>query len=81
MVEQSIKKSKKNKNKKFKSRLFEDRNEKLLYRTIFLRKCKKQLQWKLEGAYLNHCFIREISELLLYIIFNGSLLGGIEKSR
>jgi hypothetical protein len=54
--------------KNFQSSLFQDRNEKLLCGTEFLRECKKQLRWKLEGLLFNNCFTGEMSGLLFYII-------------
>jgi hypothetical protein len=68
--------------KNFQSRLFQDRSEKLLCRsTSFIKTCKLRLKEILQGKLFNNCFTREMTELIFYIVCNGSSIGGTGKSR
>jgi hypothetical protein len=79
---EASRRARKKRKKNFQSSLFQDRNEKLLCgSTSFLKTCKNQLKELLRGHYFNNCFTREMSELLFYIICNGSSIGGTGKSR
>jgi hypothetical protein len=79
---EASRRARKKRTKNFQSRLFQDRNDKLLCgSTDFMKTCKIRLKEILQGCYFNQCFTREMSELLFYIICNGSSLGGTGKSR
>jgi hypothetical protein len=81
MVERSTIRTRRKRTKNFQSRLFQDRKEKLLCGTEFLRGCRKQLKCGLEGPKFNHCFTREMAELIFYIICSVSHIGDQGKSR
>jgi hypothetical protein len=79
---EASRRARKKRTKNFQSRLFQDRNDKLLCgSTDFMKTCKVLLKEILHGSYFINCFTREMSELLFYIICNGSSLGGMSKSR
>jgi hypothetical protein len=79
---EASRRARKKRTKNFQSRLFQDRNDKLLCgSTDFMKTCKVRLKEILQGSYFNNCFTKEMSELLFYIICNGSSLGGTGKSR
>jgi hypothetical protein len=62
--------------------LFRDRNEKLFCGSMsFMKIFKIRLKERLQGNLFNNCFTREMSELIFYIICNGSSIGGSGKSR
>jgi hypothetical protein len=46
-----------------------------------MKTCKIRLKEILQGSYFNNCFNREMTELIFYIICNGSSIGGTGKSR
>jgi hypothetical protein len=46
-----------------------------------MKKCKIRVKESLHGSYFNNCFTREMTELIFYIICNGSSIGGTGKSR
>jgi hypothetical protein len=46
-----------------------------------MKTCKIRLKEILQGSYFNQCFTREKTELIFYIICNGSSIGGTGKSR
>jgi hypothetical protein len=79
---EASRRARKKRTKNFQSRLFQDRSEKLLYgSTSFMKTCKIRLKEILQGSYFNQCFTREMTELIFYIIYNGSSMGGMGKSR
>jgi hypothetical protein len=79
---EASRRARKKRAKNFQSRLFQDRNEKLLCgSTYFMKTYKIRLKEILQGEYFNNCFIREMTELIFYIICNGSSIGGMVKSR
>jgi hypothetical protein len=62
--------------------LFRDRNEKLLCGSMsFMKTCKVRLKEILQGDLFNNCFTREMTELIFYIIYNGSSIDGSGNSR
>jgi hypothetical protein len=79
---EASRRARKKRTKNFQSDLFKDGNEKLLCgSTSFMRTCKIRLKEILQGSYFNNCFPREMTELIFYIICNGSSIGGMGKSR
>jgi hypothetical protein len=79
---EASRRARKKRTKKFQSRLFQDRSEKLLCGSIsFMKTSKIRLKEILQGNLFNNCFTREITELIFYIICNGSSIGGTGKSR
>jgi hypothetical protein len=46
-----------------------------------MKTCKIRLKEILQRNLLNNCFTRDVTELIFYIICNGSSIGGPRKSR
>jgi hypothetical protein len=73
---EASRRARKKRTKKFQSDLFKDRSEKVLCgSTSFMKTCKIRLKDILQGEYLNNCFTREMTELIFYIVCNGSSIG------
>jgi hypothetical protein len=69
---EASRRARKKRTKIFQSRLFQDRNEKLLGgSTSFMKTCKVRLKEIRQGSYFNQYFTREMTELIFYIICNG----------
>jgi hypothetical protein len=79
---EASRRTRKKRAKNFQSRLFQDKNEKLLCGSItFMKTCKILLKEILQSSYFNQFFTREMTELIFYIICNGSSIAGSGKSR
>jgi hypothetical protein len=74
--------ARKKRTKNFQSDFLKNRSEKLLCGTTsFMKTYKIRLKEILQGKHFNNCFTREITELIFYIICNGSSIGGTGKLR